>query len=68
MGYFPADRRARCGEAKEISGEVWLMLVLNDLGVRKPVLLRMLRRWSWLRMESLCGEASRVVSIEVTEM
>ena len=46
------ERRARSGEAKEMSGEVWLVLVLNGFRVGESVLLRMLRRGSWFSMAS----------------
>ena len=46
------ERRARSGEAKKMSGEVWLVLVLNGFRVGEPVLLRMLRRESWFSMAS----------------
>ena len=46
------ERRARSGEAKEMSAGVWLVLVLNGFRVGQSVLLRMLRRRSWFSMES----------------
>ena len=46
------ERRARSGEAKEMSGEVWLVLMLNGFRVGVSVLLRMLRRRSWFSMAS----------------
>ena len=45
------ERRARSGEAKEMSGEVWLVLVLKGFRVGVSV-LRMLRRESWFNMAS----------------
>ena len=46
------ERKARSGEAKEMSGEVWLMLVLSGFRVGESVLLRMLRQGSWFSMAS----------------
>ena len=40
-------RMARSREAKEMSGELWLVLVLNGFLVGESVLLSMLRRGSW---------------------
>ena len=45
------ERRARSGEAKEMSGEVWLVLVLKGFRVGESV-LRMLRRESWFSIAS----------------
>ena len=46
------ERRARSGEAKDMSGEVWLVLGLKGLRVGVSVSLRMLSWWSWLSKAS----------------
>ena len=46
------ERRARSGEAQEMSGEVWLVLVLNGFRVGESALFRMLRWGSWFSMAS----------------
>ena len=53
------ERRARSGEAKEMSGEVWLVLVLNDYLVGESVLLMMLRRGSWFSTSEYCMVSKR---------
>ena len=55
------ERRARSGEAKEMSGEVWLVLGLKGFRVGESV-LRMLRRGSWFSMASPRGSELCVVS------
>ena len=45
-------RRAMSGEAKEMSGEVWLVLWSKGLRVGVSVLFRMTRFGSWLFMAS----------------
>ena len=46
------ELRASSGEVKEISGEDWLMLVLNGFLAGESVLLRMLKRESLFNMAS----------------
>ena len=55
------EGRARSGEAKEMSGEVWLVLGLKGFRVGESV-LRMLRRESWFSMASPRGSGVCVVS------
>ena len=60
------EQRAKSGEAKEMSGEVWLVLVFNGFLVGESVLLRLLRRGSWLSMASPHTSENCVVSQAVS--
>ena len=46
------ERKARSGEAREMLGEVWLMLVLNGFLVGESMLLGVLIRGGWFSMAS----------------
>ena len=46
---YPPGGTETSGKAKEMSDDVWLVLVLNGFGVCESVLLRW---WSWFSMAS----------------
>ena len=71
MGCPSGGSEGKARVRKEMSGDVWFVLVLNGLRLSVSVVFTMLKRWSWSTMASPrlledCNEPSGVVSIEAT--
>ena len=60
------ERRATSREANEMSGDVWLVLVLNGFLVGESALLKTFMRWSWLSLPSSRTSEYCVVSQAVS--